>query len=152
MRRAHQQGPFEHLLATLFCYPFRCQLCRHRFLVLQVGRRPRPQLTDLREYERIRVSSAASFFGENILGEGTTVDISVKGCWIKGEKQVRKGWVLRLRIQRSLREPPIEIETAMVRWVLGNGFGVEFIQVQPKDDLKLRQLVEGLLDSHGAEP
>jgi hypothetical protein len=36
-RRAHRDGLAEKMFSLLYVYPFRCQLCGHRFLTLQWG-------------------------------------------------------------------------------------------------------------------
>lgn len=38
-RRAHRNGLAEKMFSILYLYPFRCQLCGHRFLTLQWGTR-----------------------------------------------------------------------------------------------------------------
>lgn len=38
-RRAHRNGLAEKMFSLLYVYPFRCQLCGHRFLALQWGTR-----------------------------------------------------------------------------------------------------------------
>ena len=56
-RRSHRSGLAEEMLSVVYVYPFRCQLCAHRFLALQWGAR----------YHRI-----AQDFGNRHLG-GTPV-------------------------------------------------------------------------------
>lgn len=36
-RRAHRHGLAGLLVSVMYIYPFRCQLCTHRFLTLQWG-------------------------------------------------------------------------------------------------------------------
>ncbi len=36
-RRSHRDGLVEQLISLMYVYPFRCQLCSHRFFALQWG-------------------------------------------------------------------------------------------------------------------
>ncbi len=144
VRRVLPKKGLEHVLWHLFLYPFRCQLCMHRFLALRFGQRYSIQLDDMREYERLRVSLPVTFSGGSAKGGGVTVDITMKGCWIDSPQRIMisKGMTLQLKIQEPGKGLPIEIETAMVRWALGRGFGIEFVSVKPNQLDRLRALVK----------
>jgi DNA-directed RNA polymerase subunit RPC12/RpoP len=56
-RRSHRKGLWEFLCSFLLIYPYRCQLCAHRFLAT-------PKLsarTPHREFERVPVRFPVSF-------------------------------------------------------------------------------------------
>jgi hypothetical protein len=122
-------------------YPFRCQLCLHRYLALQFFRRYKIELADLREYERLRAKLPVSFSGDQCEGNGTTVDLSMKGCWIDSEQRVRKGTLLRVSLMGPDGRSRVEANMAAVRWSLGRGFGVEFITLEPEQRDSLRAIV-----------
>jgi hypothetical protein len=144
VRRVLPKKGLEHLLWHLYLYPFRCQLCAHRFIAFQLGQRYTIQLDDMREYERLRVKLPVSFSGGSVKGSGATVDMTMKGCWIDTPQRVMvtKGMTLQLKIQEPGKGLPIEIESGMVRWALGRGFGVEFLSIKPNQMDRLRALVK----------
>lgn len=49
-RRSHRDGLAEQLISLMYVYPFRCQLCSHRFFALQWGIRYHRVPVDHREY------------------------------------------------------------------------------------------------------
>ena len=59
VRRSHRNGLAEAMFSVVYVYPFRCQLCTHRFLALQWG--VRYQRRDRRREEG-RQSPAGQFF------------------------------------------------------------------------------------------
>ncbi len=144
VRRVLPKKGWEHLLWHLYLYPFRCQLCTHRFFALRLGQRYRIELDDMREYERLRVTLPVTFTGGPVKGTGVTVDITMKGCWIDCPQRVMvsKGMTIALKIQDSGKGLPIEIESGMVRWALGRGIGVEFLNVKPNHLDRLRALIK----------
>lgn len=142
VRRSRPQNLLERFFARLYVYMFRCQLCLHRFPVLQFGQRYRPELADMREYERIKTNLPASFSGTQAKGEGTIIDLSLRGAWIKTTQRVPRGLTLHLTILPSDQEKPIEIETTIVRWNLGKEFGLEFLEINPEYQDRLRNLLE----------
>lgn len=144
VRRVLPKKGIEHLLWHLYLYPFRCQLCAHRFLALRFGQRYDIQLDDMREYERLRVKIPVTFSGGSVRGSGATIDITMKGCWIDCPQRVMvsKGMTIHLKLQEPGKGLPIEIESGMVRWALGRGFGVEFVHAKPNHLDRLRSLVK----------
>lgn len=144
VRRVLPKKGLEHLLWHLYLYPFRCQICSHRFVALQFGRRYEIKLDDMREYERLRVKLPVTFSGGSVRGNGTTVDITMKGCWIDSPQRVMvsRGMAIHLKLQEPGKGLPIEIESSMVRWALGRGFGVEFVSAKPNQLDRLRALVK----------
>ena len=84
--RVHQsrrQGLIEALWSLLCIYPFRCQLCAHRFLAFQWWWRRFISHDDLREYVRFPVRFQATFSGKQVSGAGTVVNLSQHGCAIE---------------------------------------------------------------------
>jgi hypothetical protein len=143
VRRVLPKKGLEHLLWHLFLYPFRCQLCTHRFLALRFGQRYTIQLDDMREYERLRIKLPATFTAGSVRGSGATVDITMKGCWIDCPQRVMvsKGMTLSLKLQEPGKNLSIDVESAMVRWALGRGIGIEFLSIKPNQLDRLRALV-----------
>jgi hypothetical protein len=145
IRRSHRLGPLERLLSVFLVYPFRCQLCTHRFLAFQGSKLESRH----REYERIPVRFHMSFdstsAGERIKGDATVVGLSVRGCAITGNQLLRTGSFLRLRLDVAQDEPPITIEVAVVRSTVNNRAGLEFLSIGDDEDERLRRIIESLL-------
>ena len=52
VKASRRQGLLDRLLSLAYAYPFRCQVCRYRFHLLQWGLRYIERDVDRREYER----------------------------------------------------------------------------------------------------
>jgi hypothetical protein len=144
-RRSHRKGLWEFLCSFLLIYPYRCQLCAHRFLAT-------PKLTPRaphREFERLRIRFPASFqsayLDQTIAGEGTITTLSIRGCSLTSQRPLNKGSLLRLHIRYAEQEAPIEVGVAAVRSTSSNELGVEFLYLQPNEEARLRRLLEHLL-------
>jgi len=145
VRRSHRQGLLERLYSVFLIYPYRCQLCAHRFLARQVmtaGNRHR-------EFERVNVrfpvSFCSSYLGQKVQGEGTLQNLSVRGCALSTVNPAPKGSFLRILVSFSEAEAPIEIEVAVVRAVETSRMGLEFLSMRPEEEERLRRLMEALL-------
>ncbi len=149
VRQAPRRGTREHLLRFLLICPFRCQLCTHRFLAIrgQLSHNPR------REYERILVrypaAFCAAFSGDQAeAAEGTMVNVSIRGCRIESSLPVSQGGCLRIGFVTAAREPPIEVEAAVVRNAVGDCMGLEFFKIRPEEEDRLRRVIEARLLAH----
>jgi len=127
-------------------YPFRCQLCTHRFLAFAWRYDSSPR----REYDRIPAQCPVTLHppatekqDEEV--RGTTVNLSVTGCLIETNAQVPPGTRVRLTIHPSGPLPPIEVKDAVVRAVLQNRLGVEFFTIAPEEAQRLRVFMEAHL-------
>jgi hypothetical protein len=144
-RRSHRKGLWEFLCSFLLIYPYRCQLCAHRFLATPTLA-PR---TPHREFERLHVRFPVSFqsayLGQTVVGEGTIVTLSIRGCGLTSHQPLGKGSLLRLHIRHVEQEAPIEIGVAVVRSSTSRQLGIEFLSLQPDEEARLRRLLEHLL-------
>jgi hypothetical protein len=102
-------------------------------------------MNDARTVPRFPVQFRSSFTSTNVTGgEGSVVDLSVRGCRIESSTHTLSGTVLELRIYVSDHEAPLGIDQAIVRWTRGRFFGVEFVSLQPEEWVRLQQAVKGL--------
>lgn len=85
-------------------------------------------------------------------GEGQLINLSRGGAAIRSDTSVTKGDFLTLRIYPTEGETPIVVETAVVMWVQGQDFGVEFLKVPAAEEERLRNLLGPFLDSSGHVP
>ena len=75
-------------------------------------------------------------------GEGSLVDLSIKGCRIDSPTDVQPGNSLEIRIAAIEHEPPIQIQQALVRWSRGRQFGLEFVTMAPEEWARLQHTVK----------
>jgi|SRR5688572_13131524 hypothetical protein len=75
-------------------------------------------------------------------GEGSLVDLSLKGCRIESPAEVQPGASLELRIVAIEHEPPIQIQAAVVRWSRGQQFGLEFEVIATTEWAHLQDIVK----------
>lgn len=84
------------------------------------------------------------FFSSNELVEAdaTLLDLSTTGCAAESETTVRTDVSLDLWIFSPTYTWRMHIDHAVVRWVRGQAFGVEFLNLRPVQRKRLRRLVE----------
>jgi hypothetical protein len=75
-------------------------------------------------------------------GEGSLMDLSVRGCRIESLIDVKPGASLELRIETMEHEHPIHIEAAVVRWSREREFGLEFEVIAPTEWSHLQEIVK----------
>ena len=130
----------ERLASAARVYPFRCQICRHRFLAF----RPRERYVailepDRREFERLPVQAwSALWIGERG-GSARVIDVSAGGCAIETDTALREGEIVQLEVTPAGADRPIAVEQAMVRSARPGRVGVQFIRVHEDDEGRLRQ-------------
>jgi hypothetical protein len=144
-RRSHRSGPIEFLASLVLIYPYRCQVCGHRFLAWpKLASRPRH-----REYERLHVQFPATFksayFDRDLSGEGTITDLSIHGCSLNTNQAPHPGTFVQIQFRFSEMEPPIAVDVAVVRATSPRTMGIEFLTLRQPDEGRLRRLLEHLL-------
>ena len=82
------------------------------------------------------------FFGdEEFEGEATILDISTNGCKATSLTEVKVGLILKVSLFLQDQQWPLRIDQAVVRWVDGQCFGLEFIGIRPAQRERLRSMV-----------
>lgn len=142
-RPAARKNLSDDLLSALTIYPFRCQLCAKRFRTF-VGRRV---ATPRRSFERVPVMFPVWFRPRSAspleLGqEGVIENLSIRGCRIRCGAPLSTGVRLELEFQHSNCSFPITIDEAVVRSSLENAVGLRFVRLQPRDEQRIRQIVD----------
>lgn len=110
----------------LFISPFRCQVCGHRFTAFRLGRKY-PPVTERRTHARIPVRLSLAFSGGRIKGEGVVVNVSLGGCLVETDTQVKRDDIFHLKFFIKEDEEPIEV-AAMVRSISSNRIGLKFLR------------------------
>ena len=94
------------------------------------------------EKVRLPVDCRLFFFGDDEFeGEAQVLDISTYGCQADSQLPVEVGMQLRLSIFLGDQKWPLRIEQAIVRWVRGRTFGLEFIGIRLAQRERLRALI-----------
>lgn len=148
VRRTRREEVHEYLLSVVYVYPFRCQLCAHRFLRLELGKRYNESTVDKRQYERVAATFPVTFVGDKASGAGTITRLSLGGCALESQLKLMEGMMFNLRLQPPDVNPAINVETAIVRSVRPPVIGLEFLRTNPTEQFRLIQFVAGLLTAH----
>ena len=98
---------------------------------------------DQRRHARLGTEYLALFSGEKIRaqGQGVVLDLSVAGCRIRSPVEFTTGEYFGVVIAVSGYVIPLDVPLAVVRWSKGQECGMEFIQMEPDDRRRLRQLI-----------
>ncbi|HKY72562.1 MAG TPA: PilZ domain-containing protein [Nitrospira sp.] len=90
---------------------------------------------------RYRVEYGGSFLGEQKTVQGVILDLSLEGGRARSSEEFNKGEFLRVLIDAPRYEKPLHVTLAVVRWSKEKEFGMEFIQMEPDDQQRFRQLI-----------
>jgi hypothetical protein len=95
-----------------------------------------------RRGRRLSLNCRLFFFGEDDFeGEATVLDLSTNGCQATSLTQVQAGMVLRLSLFLDDQKWPLRIDEALVRWVNGEKFGLEFTGIRPAQRERVRAII-----------
>jgi c-di-GMP-binding flagellar brake protein YcgR len=145
VKATRRQGLLDRLLSLSYVYPFRCQVCQHRFHLMQWGLRYIERDVDRREYERRRVTLHVVMSTGEGRYEGHTIDLAMGGSAINAyDLHFREGALLSLRLDAFDSEPPIVVDAAVVRIANGTRLGVEFLRIADKEKERLSQYILSL--------
>ncbi len=136
----------EHLLDWIGVSPFRCQFCCHRFFAFRLGRLyPRDRL-DRRQHPRFPVRLSLALSGSRTYVAGMAHNLSIGGCLIEADIEVRVDDLCDLQIQLSEQLPPVDMTTT-VRSVRGRLIGLKFLESRSGEHLLFE-----FLEAQAGEP
>ena len=72
------------------------------------------------------------------------VNLSRKGCTMQTDTPIPHGEILRLRIYERDGRPLFEIDVAVVRFMVEQSVGIEFVRVQEKEMGRLERVLMNL--------
>lgn len=102
----------------------------------------RSKMIESRRARRAAATCHLSFAGsDELTGEAQVLDISTTGCRAESEVAVDVGMELQVSIYLEDHPWPLRIDRAVVRWVDGYTFGLEFDIILPAQRERLRMLV-----------
>lgn len=87
---------------------------------------------------RHKLDCRTFFTGGGVEGEGRVLDLSKTGCKIVCETAPTVGASLRVELFLPDYPRPLKVERSVVRWVKGDAFGVEFVEMQASQRERLR--------------
>lgn len=151
VRRVSRAGLAETFLRLVRVYPFKCQLCGHRFRSFQDGVRYITAQEDRREYDRMERKFPMTFSGEDISGEGVVLDVAMGGCTFTTRSDLAIGMTVKMNLRISAAVPPVIVDAAVVRNVRAGIAGVEFLRWQESERERLQLFVTGMLIGRGSE-
>jgi hypothetical protein len=95
-----------------------------------------------RRGRRLPMNRRLFFFGDgDFEGEATVLDISTNGCKATSLTEVKAGVSLKLSLFLEDQQWPLRIDQAVVRWVDGQCFGMEFTGIRPAQRERLRAML-----------
>lgn len=95
-----------------------------------------------RRGRRIAQTCRMFFFGDDDFeGEATILDVSTNGCRARSSIELKVGMLLKLSLFLADYKWPLRIEQAMVRWIDGAEFGLEFTSIRLAQRERLRGLI-----------
>jgi hypothetical protein len=98
-----------------------------------------------RYYPRALVKASVIFTHNGFMSDGQVLNATVPGCCIQSKCPATKGDSLRLRVMFPQTGDTFLVVQAVVRWVTGSRFGVEFIEMDPTEQVLYKALIDALL-------
>jgi hypothetical protein len=104
-----------------------------------------------RAVERFALHSRVFFSGIEVPveGEGTIFDLSKTGCRVQSDTQPSKGIELKLELFLSDYSWPMKVDRAVVCWIKGRTFGLEFVSLQSAQRDRLIRVIMKLKQDVG---
>lgn len=144
--RVRREGVVEKLLSVAYVYPFRCQLCGRRFRAMQWGRRYEFRPADRRQYERLTTRAPIDVRIGPELRRATLTEISIDGGTVETSAPMVPGQAIPLEILDA-QGGTVSIEQAVIRTILDQRLGVQFVGLSPEGRAALRRVVLELLST-----
>jgi len=95
-----------------------------------------------RRGRRLALSCRLFFFGDDDFeGEAKVLDVSTNGCSVESSIDVTIGMILKLSLFLPDFKWPLRVDQAIVRWVDGKQFGLEFTSIRLAQRERLRSLI-----------
>lgn len=95
-----------------------------------------------RRGRRIILSCRMFFFGDDEFeGEATVLDVSTNGCRAETAVELKIGMILKLSLFLDDFKWPLRVDQAIVRWIDGKQFGLEFASIRLAQRERLRNLI-----------
>jgi len=97
---------------------------------------------DGRQFPRIPLVSVTTLASEEHSGHSVLLDLSQTGAKISSSHPLRPAEYVALNLSLPFREPSLQVVLAAVRWVQGENYGVEFIQITKSEQCRLKEFLD----------
>ncbi|TKB68274.1 MAG: PilZ domain-containing protein [Nitrospira sp.] len=97
------------------------------------------KIGDSRAHERVTLRCSIALARGLRVGEGWTLDMSECGCLVESSLPVKVGDNLQVRLLFHGSEPSMRVSLAVVRWVQGFRFGIQFIGIEEQARARLNR-------------
>lgn len=101
----------------------------------------------MRKDQRFKKLMPVRYLGDGMAGEGVIEDLSLSGSYMTGNVPVSVGMTLALQMLVPGDPEPLLIDRAVVKWVKGSEFGVDFDTPPPKVAERITQVISTLVKS-----
>ena len=108
-------------------------------------------IIDLRQHPRLRISApfACSFTRRGLTkwirgdheGLGVVFDVSLGGAKVMSETGIKPGEHMSVRLTLPNQVTPMTVEEAAVRWGKDQIYGLEFLNLSPIAEMRLRKFI-----------
>ncbi len=106
----------------------------------------------MRKNHRFKKLLPIQYSGDGVAGEGMIEDFSLSGSYVAGYVPVSAGMALALQIFVPGDTEPLLIDRAIVQWVKGSEFGVDFGTPQPKVTERITTVISRLVKAEYCAP
>jgi hypothetical protein len=106
----------------------------------------------MRKNHRLKKLVPVRYLGDGIAGEGIIKDLSLSGSYITGNALVSVGVILALQIFVPGDPVPLLINRAIVKWVKGSEFGVDFDTPPPEIAERITTVISTLVKKDYGSP
>ena len=106
---------------------------------------------DLRQHPRLRVSAPfvcsfsrlglAKWLGRGGDGIGVVFDVSMRGAKVMSESGIQRGDRVSVTLALPNQVSPMTVEEATVRWEKEQVYGLEFVDLSPVAEMRLRKFI-----------
>ncbi|MCC2641164.1 MAG: hypothetical protein K0S45_1577 [Nitrospira sp.] len=106
---------------------------------------------DLRQHPRLRIPAPfvcslsrlglAKWLGRGQEDIGVVFDVSMKGAKVMSEAGIQRGDRLSVSLSLPNQVSPMTVEEAAVRWEKDQVYGLEFVDLSPVAEMRLRKFI-----------
>ena len=106
---------------------------------------------DLRQHPRLRIPAPfvcslsrlglAKWLSGGHDGIGVVFDVSMRGAKVMSEAGIQRGDRLSVRLSLPNQVSPMTVEEAAVRWEKDQVYGLEFVDLSPVAEMRLRKFI-----------
>ena len=142
--RARRRNLLERVASVAYYYPYRCQLCRHRFRALRWGTRYKAR--ERREFERLSTQMPVTCVWDDQESGGLVSELSIAGATLQTDQPIAKGQEIQLRFRAAGADVEVTVDMSMVRSARHGQVGVEFAELSREHERRLAAMVRDLLE------